>query len=53
MGFTETLLQEHVTAEHADTSVEVVSCVHVCVWKCWSFHIFKCVVYHGSSCFNL
>lgn len=25
MGFTETLLQEHVTTEHADTSVEVVS----------------------------
>ena len=25
MGFTETTLQEHVTAEHPDTSIEVVS----------------------------
>lgn len=28
MGFTETSLQEHVTAEHAETSTEVVSVPH-------------------------
>ena len=35
MGFTEALLQEHVTAEHADTSVEVVSI---------DFYIFEALV---------
>lgn len=25
MGFTEVLLQEHITSDHADTSIEVVS----------------------------